>query len=99
MSINVPTDDIVVSDGSQITLQCGTFDYPVISEYLWTKDEKILQQTVNSTYTIDVVTVDDIGIYECVPVHYQCTLDVTMVQVDVKCKCIVLIELLHCLVD
>ena len=84
--INKPSNDTIAATGAQITLQCATTNYPVIQQYQWTKDDQIIQQTADSTYTIDAISVDDIGIYECLPVsNNQCTPEATILQVDVKC--------------
>ena len=86
ITINKPSNDTIAATGAQITLQCATTNYPVIQQYQWTKDDQIIQQTADSTYTIDVISVDDIGIYECLPVsNNQCTPEATILQVDVKC--------------
>ncbi len=70
--------------GTNVTLWCNADGIPNTIEYQWTKDGNALPNQTTNAYTINDMSLEDIGSYECVPSNAVGTHNATTITVNIR---------------
>ena len=82
--ITSSTGDIIADNGATVTLEVTAEGTPNNITYEWRKDDVVIPNEVSNTLTIDPISVNDIGEYECIPSNAVGSFNSSIIQVDVK---------------
>ena len=82
--ITSSTGDIIADNGATVTLEVTAEGTPNNITYEWSKDGVVIPNEVSNTLTIDPISVNDIGEYECIPSNAAGSFNSSIIQVDVK---------------
>ena len=78
--------NVTADVGSDITLEITASGDPDDITYVWKKNGVIIPGKISNTLTLNNVSVDDIGQYECIPSNSVGSHNSSIILVDVNCK-------------
>ena len=84
--ITSSSGDVTADAGSDVTLTVTASGDPDDITYVWKKDGVIIPGETSYTLTLNDVSGDDIGQYECIPSNSLGSHNSSIIQVDINCK-------------
>ena len=78
--------NVTADVGSDITLEITASGDPDDITYVWKKNGVIIPGKISNTLTLNNVSGDDIGQYECIPSNEVGSHNSSIILVDVNCK-------------
>ena len=87
--------DVTADAGSDITLTVTASGDPSGITYIWKKNGVIIPGETSNTLSLNDVSGDDIGQYECIPSNSVGSHNSSIIQVDVNCEFYVQIAMIN----
>ena len=84
--ITSSSGDVTADAGSDVTLTVTASGDPDDITYVWKKDGVIIPGETSYTLTLNDVSGDDIGQYECIPSNSVGSHNSSIIQVNVNCE-------------
>ena len=84
--ITSSSGDVTSNAGSDVTLTITASGDPDDITYVWKKNGVIIPGETSDTLTLNDVSGDDIGQYECIPSNSVGSHNSSIIQVDVNCE-------------
>ena len=84
--ITSSSGDLTADAGSEVTLTVTASGDPSDITYIWKKNGVIIPGETFNTLTLNDVSGNDIGQYECIPSNAVGSHNSSIIQVDVNCK-------------
>ena len=84
--ITSSSGDVTVDAGSDVTLEITASGDPDDITYVWKKNGVIIPGETSNTLTLNDVSGDDIGQYECIPSNSVGSHNSSIIQVDINCE-------------
>ena len=78
--------DVTADAGSDVTLTVTASGDPDDIAYIWKKNGMIIPGETSNILTLNDVSGDDIGQYECIPINSLGSHNSSIIQVDVNCE-------------